>query len=109
MLSGTDWQPVVAVGSGCGADGGPWNVDFLEAGLVLQNGVGVVQATKALGYESRGCVTGPALMLNACDWGRERTARHLGPFDRKNRNMLRLKDLKQKQQTAPTSDNQPLP
>jgi len=44
--------------------------------LALPDGVGLTLAAKVLGFESRGRVTGPALMLRLCDWGRERGYRH---------------------------------
>jgi N-acetylglucosaminyldiphosphoundecaprenol N-acetyl-beta-D-mannosaminyltransferase len=47
-----------------------------EAGLVLPDGIGIVLAAKILGYENKGRVSGPTLMLRMCDWGRERDHRH---------------------------------
>jgi len=47
-----------------------------SAGLVLPDGVGVVLAARLLGYKHSGRVTGPALMLNCCDWGRRFGFRH---------------------------------
>jgi N-acetylglucosaminyldiphosphoundecaprenol N-acetyl-beta-D-mannosaminyltransferase len=47
-----------------------------EARLVLPDGVGVILAAKILGYENKGRVSGPTLMLRICDWGREKDYRH---------------------------------
>src|SRR5580692_4327888 len=46
------------------------------ANLVLPDGVGIVLAAKILGYGRRHRVTGPALMLEVCDSGREFGLRH---------------------------------
>jgi N-acetylglucosaminyldiphosphoundecaprenol N-acetyl-beta-D-mannosaminyltransferase len=48
----------------------------LAAGLTLPDGVGVVLAAELLGYGRQHRVTGPALMLDLCDRGRERGLRH---------------------------------
>ena len=48
----------------------------LAAGLTLPDGVGVVLAANLLGYGRQHRVTGPALMLDLCDRGRERGLRH---------------------------------
>ena len=47
-----------------------------EAGLVLPDGIGIIMAAKMLGYPNKGRVSGPTLMLKACDWGREHGYRH---------------------------------
>lgn len=47
-----------------------------EAGLTLPDGVGVVLAAELLGYGRQHRVTGPALMLDMCERGRERNLRH---------------------------------
>jgi N-acetylglucosaminyldiphosphoundecaprenol N-acetyl-beta-D-mannosaminyltransferase len=47
-----------------------------RAGLVLPDGTGTIWASNILGYEHRGRVTGPKLMLKICDWGREKGLRH---------------------------------
>jgi N-acetylglucosaminyldiphosphoundecaprenol N-acetyl-beta-D-mannosaminyltransferase len=46
------------------------------SGLTLPDGVGIVLAARILGYGSYGRATGPALMLNVCDWGRQFGLRH---------------------------------
>lgn len=46
------------------------------ASLVLPDGVGIILAAKILGYTNSGRVSGPTLMLKACDWGRQRGYRH---------------------------------
>lgn len=46
------------------------------AGLTLPDGVGIIVAGKVLGYGRRHRVTGPALMLQLCDQGRELGLRH---------------------------------
>ncbi|MEN6428947.1 MAG: WecB/TagA/CpsF family glycosyltransferase [Phycisphaerales bacterium] len=46
------------------------------ASLTLPDGVGIILASKLLGYPHRGRVTGPTLMLRLCDWGREEGLRH---------------------------------
>lgn len=46
------------------------------AALTLPDGVGVIWAARILGYAHHGRVTGPTLMLKACDWGREHGLRH---------------------------------
>jgi len=46
------------------------------AALTLPDGVGVIWAARILGYAHHGRVTGPTLMLRACDWGREHGLRH---------------------------------
>src|SRR3954454_22167185 len=48
----------------------------LAAGLTLPDGVGVVLAAELLGYGRQHRVTGPALMLELCDRGREHGLRH---------------------------------
>ena len=48
----------------------------LSAGLTLPDGVGVVLAAELLGYGRQHRVTGPALMLDLCERGRERGLRH---------------------------------
>jgi N-acetylglucosaminyldiphosphoundecaprenol N-acetyl-beta-D-mannosaminyltransferase len=48
----------------------------LSAGLTLPDGVGVVLAAELLGYGRQHRVTGPALMLDVCDRGREIGLRH---------------------------------
>jgi N-acetylglucosaminyldiphosphoundecaprenol N-acetyl-beta-D-mannosaminyltransferase len=48
----------------------------LGAGMVLPDGVGITLAARILGYPHRGRVTGPALMLRLCDWGRQKDYRH---------------------------------
>jgi N-acetylglucosaminyldiphosphoundecaprenol N-acetyl-beta-D-mannosaminyltransferase len=47
-----------------------------KAGLVLPDGTGIIWASNILGYQHRGRVTGPKLMLKICDWGREKGLRH---------------------------------
>ncbi|NQU44935.1 WecB/TagA/CpsF family glycosyltransferase [bacterium] len=47
-----------------------------RAGLTLPDGAGVVWGGNLLGHCHNGRVTGPQLMLNLCDWGRERGLRH---------------------------------
>lgn len=47
-----------------------------EAELNLPDGVGVILASKLLGYGRRHRVTGPALMLEICDQGRQLGYRH---------------------------------
>jgi N-acetylglucosaminyldiphosphoundecaprenol N-acetyl-beta-D-mannosaminyltransferase len=47
-----------------------------HAGLTLPDGVGIILAANMLGYANKGRTTGPALMLNLCDWGREHGYRH---------------------------------
>jgi N-acetylglucosaminyldiphosphoundecaprenol N-acetyl-beta-D-mannosaminyltransferase len=47
-----------------------------SAALTLPDGVGVIVAAEILGYGRRHRVTGPALMLDLCDRGRERNLRH---------------------------------
>lgn len=46
------------------------------AGMTLPDGTGIVLAAKLLGYPHNGRVTGPTLMLKACDWGRKYGYRH---------------------------------
>src|SRR5438270_5217266 len=46
------------------------------AALVLPDGVGITLAARLLRLRHRGRVTGPGLMLQLCDWGRERGLRH---------------------------------
>lgn len=46
------------------------------SGLVLPDGVGIPLAARILGYEHHGRVTGPTLMLELCDKGRDRGLRH---------------------------------
>lgn len=46
------------------------------AGLVLPDGVGILMAARILGLANSGRVTGPALMLQLCDWGRSVGLRH---------------------------------
>ena len=41
------------------------------AGLTLPDGVGVTLAASLLGYKHCGRVTGPTLMLELCNWGRQ--------------------------------------
>src|SRR2546423_15002416 len=48
----------------------------LAAGLTLPDGGGVVLAAELLGYGRQHRVTGPALMLDLCDRGRELGYRH---------------------------------
>jgi polysaccharide deacetylase family protein (PEP-CTERM system associated) len=47
-----------------------------RAGLILPDGVGIILAARILNYPHRGRVTGPALMLKLCDWGRPHRYRH---------------------------------
>ncbi|NQU43703.1 WecB/TagA/CpsF family glycosyltransferase [bacterium] len=47
-----------------------------RAALTLPDGIGVVVAARILGHHQAGRVTGPALMLNLCDWGRRYGFRH---------------------------------
>jgi len=47
-----------------------------RAAIRLPDGVGIVVAAKLLGYGRRHRVTGPALMLELCDKGREQGYRH---------------------------------
>ncbi len=47
-----------------------------NAGLTLPDGVGVVLAAKLLGYGRRHRVTGPALVLDVCDKGRDIGLKH---------------------------------
>ena len=47
-----------------------------EAGMVLPDGIGIVLAAQLLGYPHNGRASGPTLMLNLCDWGREKGYRH---------------------------------
>lgn len=47
-----------------------------RAGLVLPDGIGIIAAAKILGYAHSGRVSGPTLMLRACDWGRRYGYRH---------------------------------
>lgn len=46
------------------------------ADLTLPDGAGIILAAKLLGYPHNGRVTGPTLMLNLCDWGREKGYSH---------------------------------
>jgi N-acetylglucosaminyldiphosphoundecaprenol N-acetyl-beta-D-mannosaminyltransferase len=46
------------------------------ASLTVPDGVGIIIAANILGYESKGRVTGPTLMLKLCDWGRKYGYRH---------------------------------
>jgi N-acetylglucosaminyldiphosphoundecaprenol N-acetyl-beta-D-mannosaminyltransferase len=46
------------------------------AGLTLPDGVGITLAARILRYAHSGRVTGPALMLRLCDWGRQFNYRH---------------------------------
>ena len=48
----------------------------LRAGLAVPDGVGVVLAAKLLGYGRQRRCTGPAMMLELCDRGRELGYRH---------------------------------
>ena len=48
----------------------------LTAGLTLPDGVGVVLAAELLGYGRQHRVTGPALMIDVCDRGRDIGLRH---------------------------------
>lgn len=41
------------------------------AGMTLPDGMGIILAAVLLGYPHNGRVTGPTLMLKACDWGRK--------------------------------------
>ena len=41
------------------------------AGMTLPDGTGIILAAQLLGYPHNGRVTGPTLMLKACDWGRK--------------------------------------
>jgi N-acetylglucosaminyldiphosphoundecaprenol N-acetyl-beta-D-mannosaminyltransferase len=47
-----------------------------RSGLTVPDGVGIVFAANVFGYGHHGRVTGPALMLKACDWGRRYGYRH---------------------------------
>jgi N-acetylglucosaminyldiphosphoundecaprenol N-acetyl-beta-D-mannosaminyltransferase len=47
-----------------------------RADLVLPDGTGIIWASRILGFENRGRVTGPKLMLKICNWGREKKLRH---------------------------------
>lgn len=44
--------------------------------LVLPDGVGIIHASRLLGYSPFSRVTGPALMLKLCDWSRLSGLRH---------------------------------
>jgi len=46
------------------------------ADIVLPDGVGIVLAARLLSYPHNGRVTGPALILKLCDWGRKYRYRH---------------------------------
>lgn len=46
------------------------------AALILPDGVGIILAVTLLRYPHNGRVSGPTLMLKACDWGREEGLRH---------------------------------
>ncbi len=46
------------------------------AGMTLPDGIGIILAAQLLGYPHNGRTTGPTLMLNLCDWGRERGYKH---------------------------------
>lgn len=48
-----------------------------RAGLVLPDGVGIILAARLLGYANDGRVSGPTLMLRACDWGRGLSLIHI--------------------------------
>ena len=47
-----------------------------QAGLVLPDGVGIILAARILNYKNSGRVTGPNLLLKACDWGHKHKYRH---------------------------------
>jgi N-acetylglucosaminyldiphosphoundecaprenol N-acetyl-beta-D-mannosaminyltransferase len=47
-----------------------------ESGLVVPDGVGIILASRILGYPHHGRVTGPTLLLKLCDWGRRFGYRH---------------------------------
>jgi len=46
------------------------------AAMALPDGVGMIWAANMLGYSHKGRCTGPTLMLNLCDWGRQHGFRH---------------------------------
>jgi N-acetylglucosaminyldiphosphoundecaprenol N-acetyl-beta-D-mannosaminyltransferase len=46
------------------------------AAMALPDGVGMIWAANMLGYSHKGRCTGPTLMLNLCDWGRQHRFRH---------------------------------
>lgn len=54
----------------------PMRAAVRSAGLCLPDGVGIVLAAKLLGYGRRHRVTGPSLLLQVCDAGREHGVRH---------------------------------
>lgn len=47
-----------------------------RSGLTLPDGAGIVLAANIFRYRNHGRVTGPTLMLKACDWGRMHNYRH---------------------------------
>lgn len=47
-----------------------------ESALTLPDGIGIVLAARLLGYQHKGRVTGPMLMLHLCDRGRKHGYRH---------------------------------
>jgi N-acetylglucosaminyldiphosphoundecaprenol N-acetyl-beta-D-mannosaminyltransferase len=47
-----------------------------QASLVLPDGIGIILAARILGLPHHGRITGPALMLNLCDHGRQLGLRH---------------------------------
>lgn len=47
-----------------------------RADMTLADGIGIILAANLLGYGHEGRVTGPALMLKMCDWGRKYGYRH---------------------------------
>lgn len=59
---------------------GHWDAEMGKAikssSLVLADGVGIVHASRLLGYEASTRVTGPALMLKVCNWSRLTNMRH---------------------------------